>query len=144
MSQSLVNNLIHLVYSTKHREPWIPKEFKDGLYAYQAGIFKQWDSPAIIIGGIEDHVHAVVSIPPRVSVARFTGQLTGARDGCRGPGAAAAGGSVSSSQAPLLVGRLGQCSSGRRARLSLFSWVRWPVSASCRRCTSRTPRAPSS
>ena len=45
MSQSLVKNLIHLVYSTKHREPWIPKEFKEGLYAYQAGIFKQWDSP---------------------------------------------------------------------------------------------------
>ena len=61
MSQSLVNNLIHLVYSTKHREPWIPKEFKDALYAYQAGIFKQWGSPAIIIGGVEDHVHALFS-----------------------------------------------------------------------------------
>ena len=62
MSQSLVKNLIHLVYSTKHREPWIPKEFKEGLYAYQAGIFKQWDSPAIIIGGVEDHVHALLSL----------------------------------------------------------------------------------
>ena len=62
MSQSLVKNLIHLVYSTKHRERWIPKEFKEGLYAYQAGIFKQWDSPAIIIGGVEDHVHALLSL----------------------------------------------------------------------------------
>jgi len=61
MSQSLVKNLIHLVYSTKHREPWIPKEFKEDLYSYQAGIFKQWDSPAIIIGGVEDHVHALFS-----------------------------------------------------------------------------------
>jgi len=32
------------------------------LYAYQAGIFKQWDSPAIIIGGIEDHVHTLFSL----------------------------------------------------------------------------------
>jgi len=31
-------------------------------YAYQAGIFKQWESPAIIIGGIEDHVHALFSL----------------------------------------------------------------------------------
>ena len=62
MSQSLVNNLIHLVYSTKHRKPWIPKEFQDGLYGHQAGIFKQWDSPAIIIGGVEDHVHALLSL----------------------------------------------------------------------------------
>ena len=38
MPQSLVNNLIHLVYSTKHRKPLIPQEFQDGLYAYQA-----WD-----------------------------------------------------------------------------------------------------
>jgi putative transposase len=59
MSQSLVKNLIHLVYSTKNRKPWIAAEHKKGLYAYQAGIFKQWDSPAIIIGGIEDHVHAL-------------------------------------------------------------------------------------
>jgi len=59
MSQSLVNNLIHLIYSTKQREPVIPQEFSQGLDAYQAGIFKQWESPAVIIGGIEDHVHAL-------------------------------------------------------------------------------------
>jgi REP element-mobilizing transposase RayT len=62
MPQSLVKNLVHLVYSTKHREPLITREFKDSLYAYQAGIFKQWESPAIIIGGIEDHVHALFSL----------------------------------------------------------------------------------
>ena len=62
MSQSLVNNLIHLIYSTKHREPLIPNEFIDDLYAYQAGIFKQWESPAIIIGGIENHVHTLFSL----------------------------------------------------------------------------------
>ena len=59
MPQSLVKNLIHLVYSTKHRKPLIPQEFQDGLYAYQAGIFELWRSPAIIIGGFEDHVHAL-------------------------------------------------------------------------------------
>ena len=46
MSQSLVNNLLHLVYSTKQRQPWIPKEYRAGLFAYQAGIFQEWDSPA--------------------------------------------------------------------------------------------------
>lgn len=62
MGQSLVKNLVHLVYSTKHRRLWIPKEVRDGLYAYQAGIFKAWDSPALIIGGVEDHVHALFSL----------------------------------------------------------------------------------
>jgi len=62
MSQSLVKNLVHLVYSTKHRKPWIPKDIQGDLYAYQAGIFKQWDSPALVIGGIEDHVHGLFSL----------------------------------------------------------------------------------
>ena len=62
MSQSLVKNLIHLVYSTKHREAWIPKDVSEDLYAYQAGIFREWDSPALVIGGVEDHVHALFSL----------------------------------------------------------------------------------
>ncbi len=62
MSQSLVKNLVHLVYSTKHRRPWLPAHVRERLCAYQAGIFKQWESPALIIGGIEDHVHALFSL----------------------------------------------------------------------------------
>jgi putative transposase len=62
MSQSLVKNLIHLVYSTKHRSPWIPAEARPRLFAYQAGIFQEWESPALIIGGVEDHVHALFSL----------------------------------------------------------------------------------
>src|SRR5205823_10860480 len=41
MSQSLVKNLVHLVYSTKHREPLIPVDHRAALFAYQAGIFKR-------------------------------------------------------------------------------------------------------
>ena len=62
MSQSLVKNLVHLVFSTKHREPMIPKENRDALFAYQAGIFKQWESPALAIGGMEDHVHVLFAL----------------------------------------------------------------------------------
>ena len=62
MSQSLVKNLLHLVYSTKHRSRWIPSEVRERLFAYQAGIFKEWDSPALIIGGVDDHVHALFSL----------------------------------------------------------------------------------
>ena len=62
MPQSLVRNLIHLVYSTKNRTPWIPAEVRPRLFAYQAGILKEWDSPAIIIGGVDNHVHALFSL----------------------------------------------------------------------------------
>ena len=62
MSQSLVKNLLHLVYSTKHRQVWIPEAVRDRLYAYQAGVYKQCESPAMVIGGVEDHVHALFSL----------------------------------------------------------------------------------
>jgi putative transposase len=62
MSQSLVKNLVHLVYSTKHRKSWISKDKQEALWAYQAGIFHNWDSPALVIGGVEDHLHALFSL----------------------------------------------------------------------------------
>ena len=62
MPQSLAKNLIHLVYSTKNRREWISDEVRNDLYGYQAGIFKRWDSPALVIGGVGDHVHALFSL----------------------------------------------------------------------------------
>src|SRR5262245_453079 len=62
MSQSLVKNMIHLVFSTKHREPWIIPEVRSRLYAYQAGILQELQSPALVVNGVEDHVHALFSL----------------------------------------------------------------------------------
>lgn len=59
MSQSLAKILIHLVYSTKQRQRWLSSGIRPGLFAYQAGIFRTWESPALVIGGVEDHVHAL-------------------------------------------------------------------------------------
>ena len=75
MSQSLVKNLIHLVYSTKDRQPWIIKEHREGLYKYQAGIFKAWKSPALIIGGTEDHVHALFSLSKNYALMKIVEEV---------------------------------------------------------------------
>ncbi len=62
MPQSLVKNLIHLVFSTKNRMRWIAESHQKALWAYQSGIFTQWQSPAIVVGGIDDHVHCLFSL----------------------------------------------------------------------------------
>jgi len=62
VAQSLVKNLIHLVYSTKQRKKWIPTNHQEALWAYQSGIFQKWESPAIVIGGVDDHVHCLFSL----------------------------------------------------------------------------------
>lgn len=59
MSQSLSKILVHLIYSTKHRDPVLTAEVQPKLWEYQAGIFKNLGSPAIEIGGTADHVHAL-------------------------------------------------------------------------------------
>ena len=62
MPQSLVRNLVHLIYSTKNRERCLTAAICPGLYAYQAGIFQEWNSPAMVIGGGTDHVHALFAL----------------------------------------------------------------------------------
>jgi len=59
MSQSLAKILVHLIYSTKHRDPILTPEVLPKLWGYQAGIFKDLESPAIEIGGTADHVHTL-------------------------------------------------------------------------------------
>ena len=59
MPQSLTKNTIHLIFSTKDRRPWLNDEFRPRVYSYLAGIFEQWESHAIAIGGYDDHVHSL-------------------------------------------------------------------------------------
>jgi len=75
VSQSLVKNLMHLIYSTKHRQAWIPTEAQARLYAYQAGIFREWESPALIIGGVDDHIHALFSLSKNYALKKIVEEV---------------------------------------------------------------------
>ena len=61
MPQSLAKVLVHIVYSTKGRRPWLKDEdIRQQLYAYKATILRDnVDTPALIIGGVEDQIHAL-------------------------------------------------------------------------------------
>ena len=59
MPQSLARNLVHLVFSTKNREPFIGPEFRDRLFAYLAGALNAIRCPALAAGGVADHVHVL-------------------------------------------------------------------------------------
>jgi len=62
MPQSLARNLIHLIYSTKNREPCLTAALRPKLFTYQAGILRECESPAIVIGGDSDHVHTLFTL----------------------------------------------------------------------------------
>jgi putative transposase len=49
--------LLHTVFSTKHREPWLAPDVTERLYPYIGGIVRGEKGVLISIGGVEDHVH---------------------------------------------------------------------------------------
>jgi len=69
MPQSLSSILIHLVFSTKNREPFLTPEIDAELYPYMATILKALKSPALIINGTSDHVHTLLSLSRVVTIA---------------------------------------------------------------------------
>src|SRR4051812_18687029 len=49
--------LLHIVFSTKYRQPWITPEIAERLYPYMGGIDRAEKGILFDINGIEDHVH---------------------------------------------------------------------------------------
>jgi REP element-mobilizing transposase RayT len=69
MGQSYSSILIHLIFSTKHREPLVTAEIEPYLHAYMAGILKGRKCPALAIGGMADHVHVLFSLSRTASLS---------------------------------------------------------------------------
>ena len=61
--QSLARILVHTVFSTKDRRPWLrDTALRQELHHYLGGILKHLDCQPIIVGGVEDHVHLLASL----------------------------------------------------------------------------------
>jgi len=69
MPQSLASVLIHLVFSTKHRRPFITPVIETELHKYMSTVFRGCDSPALLVGGYEDHIHALFSLSRKWTIA---------------------------------------------------------------------------
>ena len=69
MPQSLAIVLIHLIFSTKNREPTIPAELLPQLHGYIVGILGNLQCPSLRTGGVVDHVHALFSLHRTAAIA---------------------------------------------------------------------------
>jgi putative transposase len=70
MPQSLARNVIHLVFSTKHREPLIVPDLRDRLFPYLAGTLNELGCPAIKVGGVTDHVHLLFVLSKTLALSK--------------------------------------------------------------------------
>ena len=70
MPQSLAKVIVHIVYSTKHRQPWLhDPTLRSELHAYSTTILEEEvDSPAISINSVEDHIHILCLLSRKFAI----------------------------------------------------------------------------
>jgi putative transposase len=70
VSQTHSDLLVHVVFSTKNREPAIKPAMLEQLNAYLAGITLDLEGYPILFNGMPDHVHGLISLRPKIAVAK--------------------------------------------------------------------------
>lgn len=76
MPQSLARILVHFVFSTKYRHPFLAeKNIRNEMHAYLGGVCKGLGCPVLIVGGVADHVHILSLLTRTLSVADVMGEI---------------------------------------------------------------------
>ena len=76
MPQSLAKILVHTVFSTKDRRPFLrDKVLRKELHCYLGGILTNRDCQPIIIGGVEDHVHILSTLSRTCEAAEMVKEI---------------------------------------------------------------------
>src|SRR5262245_3358741 len=75
MPQSLAKNIVHLVFSTKNRQPLITDSVRSDLHSYIGGILRKWESPAIIINSVADHIHILFCLSKNFALKKIVEEI---------------------------------------------------------------------
>ena len=75
MPQSLSKVIVHIIFSTKDREPWLGLDLRPRMHAYLATVCRDLGAEVVRVGGVADHVHIVTTLPRTVSQAQLIEQI---------------------------------------------------------------------
>ncbi len=76
MAQSLSNILVHLIFSTKDRHPFLAdRHQRVATHRYLAAVSARLQCPAIRVGGTADHVHCLARQGRTITVAEWVKEL---------------------------------------------------------------------
>jgi REP element-mobilizing transposase RayT len=67
--------LVHLVFSTKNREPLLPDDIRDELHAYIGGIVENQKGTLLKAGSVADHIHLLVAHPRTCTPAELVQEI---------------------------------------------------------------------
>ena len=72
---TLANVLIHLIFSTKNREPLIDCDIEAELHAFLASECQAYKAFPLKIGGVEDHVHILLNLPHTITISKLVEEI---------------------------------------------------------------------
>ena len=75
MPQSLSKVILHVIFSTKNREPWLESDVRPRMHAYLATVCRDLGAELVRVGGVADHVHIVTTLPRTVSQAQLIEEI---------------------------------------------------------------------
>jgi putative transposase len=75
MPQSLSRLYVHPIFSNKHREPMLLSPVREDLQGYLAAVLNKQDSPALKVGGMSDHVHALFRLSENLALAKIVEEV---------------------------------------------------------------------
>lgn len=75
MSQSLSLVIVHFIFSTKHRQPFLTQKIRESLFPYLATIARTDDGECYRVGGVADHVHLTVRLGRQTNIADLIKEL---------------------------------------------------------------------
>jgi putative transposase len=76
MPQSLARLWVHLIFSTKDRYPFLSdKSLLKDMHAYLATVLRNHDCETLIVGGVEDHAHALFALSRNYSISPIVKEI---------------------------------------------------------------------
>ena len=71
MANTYSNLFYHIVFSTKRRQDFIAPEIENRVWAYIGGVARKHEMTAVQVGGIDNHIHALIMAKPTMEPSRI-------------------------------------------------------------------------
>jgi REP element-mobilizing transposase RayT len=78
MPQSLAKVYVHIILSTKHREPLLAEGWREALFSIVGHAANNLECQSLIVGGMADHVHMLFQLGRTVTVADAVSKIKSA------------------------------------------------------------------
>jgi REP element-mobilizing transposase RayT len=81
MAHTYTNILIHALFSTKDRQPWLQSEVRAEMFRYLGGAINELGGQSLLVNGPADHVHMLFAQPPTLCIADIMEKTKAASSG---------------------------------------------------------------